>query len=121
MPKSAHPVMTTPEADGPVAKRVPNLVKLFTAYGPVYIDTKQLARRRTLLTIYTARGNRLKDVGRTREIRERAEYGVHIDNLYATPELAVAAAEAAYAELPKLLEMVRQEPCGPLSDRGAKP
>lgn len=78
---------------------MPNLVKLFTVHGPMYIDTKQLSGTKTLLTIYTSQGKRLKDVGRTQEIRERAMYGVHRDNLYASHELAEAASEASLREL----------------------
>lgn len=78
---------------------MPNLVKLFTAHGPMYIDTAQLAGRRLHLTIYTSMGNKVKDVGTTKDIRENAMYGVHRDNLYATQELADAATEAILLEL----------------------
>ena len=77
----------------------PNLVKLFTAHGAVYIDTNQLASSRKLLTAYTSRGNRLKDVGATQEIREFASFGVHRENLYASQELADAASDAIWREL----------------------
>lgn len=81
------------------AIRQANLVKLFTSHGGMYIDTNQLSSERKLLTIYTSRGNRLKDVGATQEIRERASYGVHRDNLYASQELADAASDAIWREL----------------------
>lgn len=66
-----------------------NLLKLFTAHGEVYVDAAQLAdTERALLTLYTVKGNRLADVGRTKAIREKAEFGVHRDNLFATREHA---------------------------------
>lgn len=67
-----------------------NLVQLFTIDGALWIDTKQLNGPRTCLTIYTRCGNRLKDVGRTLAIRERAMFGVHRDNLFATHDKAIA-------------------------------
>lgn len=77
-----------------------NLIMLFTDNGPVYVDTTQLANRsRTILTMYTARGNRLKDVGSTKAIRDAAAYGVHRENLYATQDLADAASAKIFAEL----------------------
>lgn len=76
-----------------------NLVKLFTAHGEMYIDTKQLASDRRHLTIYTSRGNRLKDVGKTEKIREGAMYGVHRDNLFASQQLADDASDAVWREL----------------------
>lgn len=76
-----------------------NLVKLFTADGPMHVDTAQLANtKRKILTIFTARGNRLSEVGKTTKIREIASVGVHRDNLYASQELADAAIERFYAE-----------------------
>lgn len=78
---------------------MPNLVKLFTAHGAMHIDTKQLSGGRNLLTIYTSRGNRLKDVGATQEIRERASYGVNRENLYASQNLADAASDAIWRDL----------------------
>jgi hypothetical protein len=76
-----------------------NLVKLFTVDGAMFIDTHQLARpHRTLLTIYTASGKRLSDVGRTKNIRENASFGVHRDNLFASPELALADYERVQRE-----------------------
>lgn len=76
-----------------------NLVKLFTAHGAMHVDTADLLSGRIRLTIYTARGNRLKDVGTTQKIREQASYGVHRDNLYASQELADAATDAIFREL----------------------
>lgn len=77
----------------------PNLVRLFTAHGAVYIDTNQLVRGRKLLTAYTSHGNRLADVGSTREVRECASWGIHTDNLYASQELADAATDAIWREI----------------------
>lgn len=76
-----------------------NLVRLFTAHGAVYIDTNQLARGRRLLTGYTAHGNRLADVGSTQELKEYASWGIHVDNLYASQELADAASDAIWREI----------------------
>ncbi len=100
---------------------MPNLVRLYTAHGAMYIDTKQLAGGRKLLTIYTSRGNRLKDVGATQEIRERASYGVNRENLYASQELADAASDAVWRDLfgestlttKQLREQERLQPCNP--------
>lgn len=72
---------------------MPNLVKLFTDQGAMFIDAAQLLGKRTHLTIYTSRGNKLKDAGATKEIRENASYGVHRDNLFASQELCDAATE----------------------------
>lgn len=77
----------------------PNLVRLFTAHGAVYIDTNQLAQGRKLLTAYTSHGNRLADVGSTQEIRECASWGIHVDNLYASQDLADAASDAIWREI----------------------
>lgn len=76
-----------------------NLVKLYTCHGAMHIDTGQLCGTRTLLTIFTSRGNRVKDVGATVEIRQRAEFGVHRDNLFASMELALANRERIIAEI----------------------
>lgn len=77
-----------------------NLITLFTSHGPVHVDTAQLARLgRTRLTMYTATGKKLSEVGRTKEIRERSQYGVHRDNLYASQALADAATDRLLAEL----------------------
>jgi len=73
-----------------------NLVELFTVDGPMHIDITQLAGTRKLLTIYTADGHRLKDVGVTADIREWASSGVHRDNLFASQELADDASDAFY-------------------------
>jgi len=77
----------------------PNLVRLFTAHGAVYIDTNQLARGRKLLTVYTSHGNRLADVGSTQKIRECASWGIHVDNLYASQKMADAASDAIWREI----------------------
>ncbi len=75
-----------------------NLQKLYTCNGPMYVDVTQLQGPRQLLTIYTARGNRVKDVGRSHEVRQRAMYGVHRDNLFASLELAEANRERIIAD-----------------------
>ena len=75
------------------------LVKLYTRHCAVWIDTEQFAYRERVLTIYTARGNRLADTARTKKQRERASYGVHIDNVFASPELAKANADRIYADM----------------------
>lgn len=62
-----------------------NLVKLYSHNGPMLIDTRQLAGSRTLLTIYTLRGNRLIDTERGQRMPCTS---VHRDNLYASKELA---------------------------------
>jgi hypothetical protein len=93
MTSKTVPTVTTPATDASCAV---NLVKLFTIDGPVWVDTRQLSGRRTLLTMYTARGNKCKDTGRTKDVREKAAYGVHRDNLYATMELARAAYDALF-------------------------
>lgn len=64
---------------------MPNLVKLYSHNGPMLIDTRQLAGPRTLLTIYTLRGNRLMDTVRGQLMPCTS---VHRDNLYASKELA---------------------------------
>lgn len=62
-----------------------NLVKLWSHNGPMLIDTHQLAGPRTLLTIYTLRGNRLMDTVRGQLMPSTS---VHRENLYASKELA---------------------------------
>lgn len=87
-------------SDGRRTEPKPNLVKLFTVNGPMYIDTHQVAQQsRNILRIYTSRGNRLMDVGRTARIREIAGFGVHRNNLFATQELAKKDMERIYADM----------------------
>ena len=69
---------------------MPNLVKLYTHNGAVWIDTDQFNSRKHCLTIYTQSGKRLSDAGRTKEIRESSSYGVHPDNLYGSKKHAEA-------------------------------
>lgn len=76
-----------------------NIIKLFTAHGAIYVDSAQLAGKRTILTIYTARGKKLSDSARTHQERIDAGFGVHRDNLYASPELAEAAYERIIADM----------------------
>lgn len=101
--KASRELAATPEKK--------NLVKLYTTHGEMWIDTRQLASGRTLLTIYSSRGKRLKDVGRTEEIRMRAQYGVHRENLYATQELADADKDRILATmLSRLSSCVESQP-----------
>ena len=81
-----------------------NLVRLFTQHGPVWIDSNQLAFR-TILTIYTARGNLAADMARTERERELVRYGVHRDNLFASPELARAQSERIYADMQRRAQL----------------
>ena len=82
-----------------------NLVKQYTCNGPMWVDADQLAYRTHRLTIYTSRGNRKSDVAKTKEERERAEFGVHPANLFATLAEAmenrerILAGGCVYAEL----------------------
>ena len=80
-----------------------NLQRLFTRHGPIYIDADQLARKIAtggrILTIYTARGNKLAEVGKTEEIRVKAGWGVHYSNLFASPELAKIDSDRINAEI----------------------
>lgn len=76
-----------------------NLIKLYTIHGAMHVDADQLNNGRTILRIYTARGNRLADVARTEMERERARYGVHRENLYASPALAEAAYRRMIADM----------------------
>ncbi len=76
-----------------------NLVKLYHHNGPVWIDTNQLNGSRTLLTIYTSRGNRLADTAKTKILRFDASCGVHRENLFASPQLAKANRERIYADM----------------------
>ena len=76
-----------------------NLVKLFMPHGTVYVDTLQLSRKKTHLTMYNSRGEKLSDVGRTRDVREMASWGVHIENLYASRKHADAASDKVWRDL----------------------
>lgn len=87
-----------------------NLVKLFTKHEAMYVDTDQLARGRKLLTIYTSRGHKLKEVGATREIREKASWGVHRDNLFASQTLADAAYDRIFEAISSR-NAAPSEPC----------
>lgn len=73
-----------------------NLVKLYTHNGVVLIDTAQHETGKTLLTIYTLRGNRLYD---TKRGQEMSCCSVHRNNLFASKELANAHREAIYANM----------------------
>lgn len=77
---------------------MPNLIKLYTRHGAIWVNTEQLARKRTQCSIYTSHGNRLIDTFKT-----KADYAkgstVHFDNLFATPELAKADSDRIYADM----------------------
>lgn len=75
-----------------------NLVKLYTVHGPMWIDTAQLnGGRLHCLTIYTRTGRKLSDTARTKAAREDASYGVHPENLFASPALAAVNRERILA------------------------
>ena len=76
-----------------------NLVKLYTPHGNVFVDTLQLTRKKTHLTMYNSRGEKLSEVGKTREIREWSGFGVHIENLFASRKHADAASDKVWREL----------------------
>ena len=76
-----------------------NLVKLYCRTTPMWIDTAQLNSPRTHLTIRNSRGDKMSDVARTRQKREDASYGVHRDNLFASPKLAKIASEKIWKEI----------------------
>lgn len=76
-----------------------NLLKLYTRHGAIYVDGDQLEGSRNLLTIYTRNGNRKSETARTQEERERASFGVHRDNLYASKALADAATDRIFAAM----------------------
>lgn len=78
---------------------MPNLVQLYTMHGQMWISTEQLNSPKILLTIFTRSGKKLSDTARTYQARTDAGYGVHRDNLYASKELANAAAERIYADM----------------------
>jgi hypothetical protein len=68
----------------------PNLVRLYTINGPMLIDTLQLVMGRMILTIYSLNGKKRSESARTQQERDDASYGVHRDNLFASPALAEA-------------------------------
>ena len=67
-----------------------NLIRLYTLNALMYVDTRQLSSWRTRLTIYTKTGLKVSETARTKQARENASFGVHRDNLFASPELAEA-------------------------------
>lgn len=78
-----------------------NLVKLYTHNGAIMIDTAQLASGKRLLTIYNLRGRKASDAAKTEAARIQAGYGVHRENLFASPKLAAAHRDAIYADMRK--------------------
>lgn len=77
---------------------MPNLVKLYTHNGTVWIDTAQHEIGRTQLTIYTSRGNRLCDTVRGQKDNFNGTT-VHRDNLFASKMLAYKHREAIYSDM----------------------
>lgn len=65
-----------------------NLICLFDAWGKrVWVNARQLSNQnRRLLTLYTSRGNKVREVARTKSQRENSQ--IHRDNLFASFELA---------------------------------
>lgn len=76
-----------------------NLIRLYMPQGTVHVDTFQLSRRKSHLTMYNSRGEKLSEVGRTREIREWSSFGVNIENLFASRKHAYAASDKIWREL----------------------
>lgn len=75
-----------------------NLQKLYTRHGPIYINADDL-QKQGCITIYTARGNKLFEVAKTNAEKQRAAFGVHVANLFASPELAKADSERIYKDM----------------------
>ena len=75
-----------------------NLQKLYTVNGPIFINADDLKKPRQCIPIYTARGNKLSEVARTKAEKERAWFGVHTENLFASRELAEANKQRIYKE-----------------------
>ena len=86
---------------------MPNLIKLYTRHGAIWVDTAELSARgnkqgsRCCVYIYTSRGNRLVDTAAfQRESYQTRPSGlVHEANLFATPELAKADSDRIYADM----------------------
>ena len=89
---------------------MPNLVKLYSHNGPMLIDTAQLAGPRTLLAIYTSRGNRLMDTVRGQLMPCTS---VHRDNLYASKELAADHRRRIEADMVNRAGMFKELTCTP--------
>ena len=74
---------------------MPNLIKLYTRNGAIWVDTDELSKRGNLpqgrcLCVYTSRGNRLCDTSAWNKASPmtRPSDIVHPSNIFATPELA---------------------------------
>jgi hypothetical protein len=76
------------------------LVKKYTIHGDMWIDLEQLDYR-TILTIYNKRGGKVSEVGRTKEIRNNAMYGVHKANLFDSKSEAISNYEKISKEILK--------------------
>jgi hypothetical protein len=79
-----------------------NVIKLFTRHGSIYVNSEELARQRKYLTIYDKHGEQLSYSGKTSAIREKASFGVHFNNLFATSKLAKEDSERVFNEIMKL-------------------
>jgi hypothetical protein len=78
-----------------------NLIKLYTCHAPIFIDSDELAKGRTLLRIYNSRGGIKSDTARTHDERMKAGFGVHRNNLFATRKLAIENRERVLKEMRK--------------------
>jgi hypothetical protein len=80
-----------------------NIVKLYTANAQFYVSVANLVRflaypsERKILTILDKNGNPKK--GKNSAETEAYSHGVHVENLFASKELAIANRERIFAEM----------------------
>lgn len=80
-----------------------NITKLHTFNGAFFVNVTNLHRflvhpsERKILTILDRNGNPKK--GKNAAETEKFSFGVHIDNLFASKELAISNHERVYAEI----------------------
>lgn len=80
-----------------------NIIKLHTFNGAFFVNVTNLHRllvhpsERKILTILDKNGNPKK--GKNAAETEKFSFGVHIDNLFASNELAIANHERIYADM----------------------
>ena len=95
---------------------MPNLIKLYTRHGAIWVDTAELSARGNMpqgrcLHIYTSHGNRIVDTEAWHKASSKTRPSgiVHPANLFATPELAKADSDRIYAEMAhrEIMESVR--------------
>ena len=95
---------------------MPNLIKLYTRHGAIWVDTAELSARGNMpqgrcLHIYTSHGNRLVDTEAWHKVspKTRPSGIVHPANLFATPELAKADSDKIFADMARraIMETVR--------------